>query len=928
MNFSFVFFSWVKIPFWCLGWVSVFFFSLSPAWGQTPTYTITAKLNPENHSIEGEVRVDLEPGDLRAGKPLVFHLPVNRFAAEDPRGKRWVIRPIPITVEFAQEDPVDPLAPYGLGPGKMEVLWVRNAAGEALAYTIDDNPQLPQGFFTEKTLLRVKSPASSLTIGFRSHLPERHWEGWDGAGIAVENWYPVLLPFQDDQWMMGFNTLGPGRYWLKLESTTPGWVGIAKEGLKKINPGAPLNLIQGALLRTVPLVFRPEWKGDWVDGGAFKIRMIDKPGVSLNKLAALHTMGFVGFMIEKGFPLPAKEILLVHSATPTGEPWVSGSMVFLPDAYYKNSVLLDRIFLGKLYRALAALWLGENIWDNTDTGSWLRYGLAGFYALSYYEKKFGWDGGIHSLVDWLNPKYREHFFEARTRKQIRSERDLPLTFSWKKTPLLKDANAAALQKGPLVFRTLHFVMGEEAFAEGMRIFFPAQRHQTGSLEVFQQAMEKAYGHSLDWFFSDWVRGITKLDYKLADWKTKKTEAGFEVEVKVLRLTGGRMPLEVAVETKDGKRLIQRWEGVESEKTLVFQVKSPLKKIVLDPFERLLELNRKNNYSKARVRLRLFFDWAKQRDNLMTVVGTVGGNAVDGNIVGGGVNLVLDEGHNLSVIPIYSQLREKYLHEILYEKAHFLRPDSILEAIITNVGGKISQSVGLRVHRPKSGGDYLETTFQARQEKALSLSANSVLLQEAGKTNNLRVIHEGRFNQNKPVSLDYIFKLEGGGDTLGSDFAYTTLEARFGQRFHLGARQMIRTEFVAGKIKGQAPLQKKHLLGDPTVMRGFPRGLDLVSDNIAAVRLEYHLVVTRAVIGSLPQSRRLALFLFTDAGKGWDNTELYRDAPLRRDAGFGFTMKMNFLEMVEFPFRMEIAYPLNDPDYTRPQIILLEALSFF
>ena len=106
-------------------------------------------------------------------------------------------------------------------------------------------------------------------------------------------------------------------------------------------------------------------------------------------------------------------------------------LVQLPN--YKRAKLIDRQALGFLTRRLAQLWFGESVWSNDDTQQWLNLGLPAFMGLRFFQYKFGPDAGIFDAFDWLNPRYRDHYFESMA-NSISPKLRYPILSSFRNNP--------------------------------------------------------------------------------------------------------------------------------------------------------------------------------------------------------------------------------------------------------------------------------------------------------------------------------------------------------------------------------------------------------------------------------------------------------------------------------------------------------------
>ena len=67
-------------------------------------------------------------------------------------------------------------------------------------------------------------------------------------------------------------------------------------------------------------------------------------------------------------------------------------------------------------------------------------------------------------------------------------------------------------------------------------------------------------------------------------------------------------------------------------------------------------------------------------------------------------------------------------------------------------------------------------------------------------------------------------------------------------------------------------------------------------------------------------------VFYDQGKIWSEYISYEEAIHRENAGMGIEWTMDTASLFQVPLKIEIAFPLNDPDYKIPQFIFLGVLT--
>jgi len=142
---------------------------------------------------------------------------------------------------------------------------------------------------------------------------------------------------------------------------------------------------------------------------------------------------------------------------------------------------------------LAHQWWGNRITCHTWSDMWLHEGMATFMTAAFKEER------------WGRAEYEREMVLARWRyeRARATGAEHALHFTRWRTP--EEANDVyTYYKGALVLHYLRFVVGEQAFWDGLRIF--SHDHVGGSVTSsdLRTAMEGASGQSLDTFFREWV----------------------------------------------------------------------------------------------------------------------------------------------------------------------------------------------------------------------------------------------------------------------------------------------------------------------------------------------------------------------------------------------------------------------------------------
>lgn len=203
---------------------------------------------------------------------------------------------------------------------------------------------------------------------------------------------------------------------------------------------------------------------------------------------------------------------------------------------------------------------------------------------------------------------------------------------------------ASYSKGAVFLAQLEYVIGEGAFNQGMLDYYNAWHFKHPNPNDFIRVMEKRSGLELDWYKEQWVNTTNTIDYAIADViqsnkKTKNEELADSLSQDVgIKATAGTakaqttiilqkkgkmpMPLDVVVQYEDGKAIKEQtfyiplrimrgekadevkygkrtvmpdwpWTHVFYELSIPIKYKA-IKKITIDPSERLADIERENN----------------------------------------------------------------------------------------------------------------------------------------------------------------------------------------------------------------------------------------------------------------------------------------------------------------------------------------------
>lgn len=173
-------------------------------------------------------------------------------------------------------------------------------------------------------------------------------------------------------------------------------------------------------------------------------------------------------------------------------------------------------------------------------------------------------------------------------------------------------STAAYYRGELFLMQLQYIIGDEAFWKGMKMYYNRWRFKHPTPQDFMKVMEDASGLELDWFLMGWT-----MQTKAADYAVEMVEGLPGGTVITLGNRGSRpMPVDVRVTLKDGTEeyytipLVNMY-GYKDEAPYLNQQPWPwtqlsyrlsvpaqlerIDNITIDPYQRSCDVNTRNNH---------------------------------------------------------------------------------------------------------------------------------------------------------------------------------------------------------------------------------------------------------------------------------------------------------------------------------------------
>jgi hypothetical protein len=262
--------------------------------------------------------------------------------------------------------------------------------------------------------------------------------------------------------------------------------------------------------------------------------------------------------------------------------------------------------------------------------------LDGLIGLTAHEASHSWFQGVlasnEALYPWMDEGFTD-FAESEFEASLRNVKPthegsygayFSLVKSGQQEPISQHSDhyntnraysIAAYSMGAVFLHQLKYIIGDEAFYKGMRLYFNTWKFRHPEPHDFIRVMEKVSGLQLKWYMSYWVNTTKKIDYGI---RTVVEKEG-KTSVMLLRTGDFPMPVDVVVTYRDGSKELYYiplnetlgskpvedkdldrqdlvvWDWVNPTYTFSIARKpDEIASIEIDPSLRMADVDRKNN----------------------------------------------------------------------------------------------------------------------------------------------------------------------------------------------------------------------------------------------------------------------------------------------------------------------------------------------
>ncbi len=573
------------------------------------SYTIAARLDPANRTIEGSERIAWRNITQAATSELQFHLYWNAW--RDNRSSWMRERLLTGGRDLAERPPRD--------RGSMDVSSIA-VNGTTLPFTFiapDD------GNTDDRTVIRVALPAAvppggsaDIRVAWRAHVPRTYARtGAIANYFFLAQWFPKLGVLQDTGWNCHqFHSATEffsdfGAYDVTL--TVPdGWIVGAtgrEQGRRSNGDGTATHRyrqddVHDFAWTTSPdyLEFRQTFRHATLP--PVEMRLLLQPehkGQEQRHFDA--TVAALRYYGEWYGAYPYGHVTVVDPAWQSGAGGMEYPTLFTAGSRWIAPRGVTSPEGVTVHEAGHQFWYGI-VANNEFEHAWLDEGFNTFSTARAIEQAFTpnyaaerYFGGFVPWVFRDIPLSRATDGNRVAGYRPAARMDAQITPTYRYWP--GTASAITYNKTAIWLHTLERLLGWDTLQKVMATYFQrwAFRHPTP--EDFFAAANEVSGRDLTWFFDEAVRGSNVFDYGVHLLKSERDadRNQHETVVVVRRYGEAVFPVDVLVTFEDGSTARERWDGRDRWTMYRYTRAAKAKQAVVDPDRvLLLDLNYTNN----------------------------------------------------------------------------------------------------------------------------------------------------------------------------------------------------------------------------------------------------------------------------------------------------------------------------------------------
>jgi aminopeptidase N len=233
-------------------------------------------------------------------------------------------------------------------------------------------------------------------------------------------------------------------------------------------------------------------------------------------------------------------------------------------SYSRKLITGDHTNDAILAHELAHQWFGNSLSVRDWKHVWLNEGFSSYAAMLWQERREGRAAYVAALA-------RSERYDLEGSVFIDDVTDRKRLFG-----------ATTFEKGPWVLHMLRHVMGDERFFAALRAYVAQYSHKNVTTDDFRAICERFYGKALDWFFQQWIYGVSRPTYEMK-WTSGKEDDDIALTIRQVHTSAPvfTMPIDVRITTSEGVENLVVWNDRKEQTFSLHSRKKPLG-ISIDP----------------------------------------------------------------------------------------------------------------------------------------------------------------------------------------------------------------------------------------------------------------------------------------------------------------------------------------------------------
>ncbi|MEM7103491.1 MAG: M1 family metallopeptidase [Bacteroidota bacterium] len=620
---------------------------------QDVNYKISVALNDESHTLKGNIEIEYTNNSPDELSFIYFHLWPNAYKSLNTAFATQQVENGNVAFFYSTPDERGYIDGLDFKVNGQKANWEYDQAHIDIAFIRLNAPLKSGETINISTPFEVKIPESFSRLG---HV---------GQSYQISQWYPKPAVYDKNGWHQ-MPYLDTGEFYSEFGSfevsiTLPenyivGATGVLQESseeawlLEKAGETASKDLSVFEAETVVPVSSTKKktitYKAENVHDFAW---FADKTFFVLKGNAQLES----GRQVDTWAMFPAEDAYLWRNSIDyinrslqffseqVGEyPWpqytaVRSSLGIGSAMEYPMITVVEEMFSDKdldevIAHEIAHNWFYGVLGSNERNFPWMDEGMTTYYEEAYISQYYG---AKTSLAEYLG-KPLGNLLDAEDDEmgysaflyQSRINRDQSMAVDGSD---LTDINyfINSYERGSTAMYYLRAYMGEDVFDNAIKKYYETWKFKHPEPEDLHTSMEEETNRDLDWFFDELLGAGIQMDYAL-----QKVSNG-TITVKNLGNTNG--PFSVSG-IKDDKVVATEWyEGFEGVSTLSFP-EGNYDNVIIDAFEILPEINRRNNYQKRKLAVSLIGDIENPKKKTVYIAPLIGGNSYDKFLIGLGI----------------------------------------------------------------------------------------------------------------------------------------------------------------------------------------------------------------------------------------------------------------------------------------------------